>query len=344
MSVVVSTWMYTVPDGDGAVHFQIGKRSDTQEARNHYWRCLFCLFASARAHMPDCRCVLLYNTPPPDFIDDKNVHDMIRRLRIELVQLETTTRPPKDYHPAWNTQFIVLDALDQLRSLAEPEDAVLLLDGDCIFVRPLSEEELSRIASKRALLYTLPYDINKDINGLTAPALTALSKEYDPPATADLIRYSGGEFVCLSGAALAEVAPMARSAYEQSLSRHEAGQEKFREEAHLLSYVYSLLGFDTHSGNDIIKRIWTDGGGFRNVDGSEDNLAIWHLPAEKKRGFRQMFAALGSSENELSLFYDRHRLDRLFRIRPGLRASLRMGLVKRARPGWEKVRQYLPGR
>lgn len=341
MGVTVATWMYTVPDGDGAVHFQVGKRSDNQAARNFYWRCLFCLFASAKAHMPDCRCVLFYNDPPPRQIDGKDTAELIERLQVELVPFQTVTRPPMDYHPAWNTQFIVLDALDQLAQMSDPEDAVLLLDGDCVFVRPLEERELSKLRAQRALLYTLDHGPDEEVNGLSTVQLTQLAKTYEPPAETSPVLYSGGEFVCLSGGALGEVAGLARAAYEQSLARHRLGREKFREEAHLLSYVYSVLGFENYSGNELIKRLWTDRATYCNVDGSEQQLAIWHLPAEKKRGFVRAFKALGNSAAERALFLDSERLATLFRVNPGRRSSAKMGLRRWVRVAAKPIRRWL---
>jgi len=85
------------------------------------------------------------------------------------------------------------------------------------------------------------------------------------------------------------IAPLARQAYEVTLSHHRRGMKKFNEEAHLLSYVYPFAGYPTDRAKPYVKRIWTNRDNFSNVDGTESQLVLWHLPAEKKRGFIEAF-------------------------------------------------------
>src|SRR5690606_12227418 len=67
------------------------------------------------------------------------------------------------------------------------------------------------------------------------------------------------------------------------------GLPKFNEEAHILSYLYYKNNFNGGGGNLFIKRIWTNPVFMRNVDKSDVFLSIWHLPAEKTIGFKQLF-------------------------------------------------------
>lgn len=289
---IISTWMYSTPPGDKVLHNQVGRDSDLQETQNYYWRCLFCLFESSHRLNDDVRHILFVNKPPPESIDGIPTARLIQDFRIEIVTLENFTRPPKDSFAAWNTQFIVLDVIDWLAAHAADDDAVLILDGDCVFNKPIGPEFLADLNREGALLYSLDYPPDHSINGLSRRELAVVSRDYDPAIRFDEFVYNGGEFICAMGRELAGIGKLARQAFQASLDRAARGLPKFCEEAHLLSHVYHQLGYRSHTGNGYIKRIWTNRGVHSNVDGGESGLAIWHLPAEKKRGFVDQFKSL----------------------------------------------------
>lgn len=298
------------------LHAQTGADSDQLETQLVYWRCIFCLFESSARMNSQARHVLLINQPPPGQIDGVPTKRLLEKYRIELMELPSITRPPKDYHSAWNTQFITLDAIDLLVELARPDEAVLLLDGDCWFNGSLGEDFESAIDRHGALLYTIDYPPDYPINGLTRAQLLALAREYDPDTPMEEFLYHGGEFICGLGSELRRIASKARIAYQQSLDRHRAGRAKFNEEAHLLSFVYQHLGFAPYTGNRFIKRLWTNRLHSFNVEPGDLSLPIWHLPAEKNNGFVKVFRRL-HSENDYSLAGVRG-LDYLFRVRASL--------------------------
>lgn len=105
--------------------------------------------------------------------------------------------------------------------------------------------------------------------------------------------YSGGEFICLHGSQIGRVAERSRWAFEQCIRRYHDGKIKFNGEAHLLTFVYHQLGYVDNSANDLIKHIWTDRAISSNIDGSERNLTMWHLSAEKT-GFRNTISITSS--------------------------------------------------
>lgn len=333
---ILATWMYSPPDGDRSVHHQVGAAIGSQKVRNYYWRSAVCFFASAALHAPDARRLFFINQDPPQTIDGINVHALLARLGVEVMRLDTITRPPHDFHAAWNTQFIVIDALEKLAGLAAPDQPVFLLDSDCVLVRPIGRQILERIAEDGVLRYTLECGDDEPNNGLSNRDLGRLAAAYDPPLQREVIRYAGGEIFCGMGGKLGELVRLARAAFAESLRRHAAGQPKFNEEAHLLSYVYEVLGARDGSANDLIRRIWTDCGVYCNVDGKERELTIWHLPAEKKAGFIKMFRRLGEGGDFPA---DLAECERLFNLRPSLAARLRMLAFMLVRPVRNLVRR-----
>lgn len=292
--------MYTTPANDKVLHAQTGYDSDALETQNLYWRCVFCLFESSHRLNRNVRHLLFVNEAPPELIDGIHIPSLVEKYEIEVVKLDHFTRPPADYYSAWNTQFIILDVIDWLASNLDGNEAVLCLDSDCIFNKPINDQFLQKLAEKKALLYSIDYAFDHEINGLNRNDLLRLSQEYDPTHGLEEFVYSGGELFCVIADQLADIGRLARQAYSQSLQRHDAGLEKFLEEAHLLSYVYHCMGYETHTANSFIKRIWTERKVFSNIDCREDDLTIWHLPAEKKRGFVKMFRRFCREENHAS--------------------------------------------
>jgi hypothetical protein len=289
---VITTWMYTSPPGEHIWH-NLAASTSALRIQEYYWRCIFLLFESSARLDPADRRILFVNRRPPRQIDGIDLDALLQQYAIEVVELPTITKSPPDYYGGWNTQFIVLDVLDWLARHTDPSDAVLVLDGDVVLNRPIGDTVARDLRNHPALLYTIDYPLDYVINGLTRGELLEIARELDPSFPAAEFLYSGGEFVCCRGSELERLARSARRAFEACLARHARGLKKLNEEAHLLSFVYQELGYVSHTANRYIKRIWTDRSVYSNVVGSEGELLLWHLPAEKKRGFVRLFRTYG---------------------------------------------------
>ena len=64
-----------------------------------------------------------------------------------------------------------------------------------------------------------------------------------------------------------------------------------RTEEHLWSIVLAQLGDRVMLGNDILKRIWTSPR-YRTAKPGDEDLPLWHPPAEKRFGFVDLFRDL----------------------------------------------------
>jgi hypothetical protein len=100
-----------------------------------------------------------------------------------------------------------------------------------------------------------------------------------------------------------------------------------REEAHLLSILYAGNGYAIGTADRFIRRMWTTFK--RNTLRPEDReLAIWHLPAEKKTGFTDLFRSLAIARDEPQALSDR-TIEQIFGFpRRGPRKLLRDGALK----------------
>mgnify|MGYP002398947360 CR=1 FL=1 len=288
MNVVV-TWMYSSPAHESIHHAQTGPNSGSQEVKNYYWRCVFLLFESSQRLNKGVRHILLLNELPPKEIDGIDISILIRQYNIEIFYFDNITISPRDYYGAWNTQFLIIDILEKLQSIVENDDAVMVLDSDVVFNRSIDHAFEVLLKNEQAMLYDINYRHNYKINGLTRLELLGVSRALNDNFPADDFIYSGGEFVCCIGSQIIKIAELARETYNKCLIRHEHGLDKFNEEAQLLSYVYHVLGYKNGTANEYIARIWTDRTIYTNINGSEKDLMLWHLPAEKKRGFVEVF-------------------------------------------------------
>ena len=334
----IVTWMYCSPKDENILHLQMGDDSGTQEYQDFYWRCVFLLFESSARLNPGARHLLFVNKNPPRAIDGVDIDALTRQYNVEVIKLQNITKSPPDYYHAWNIQFIMLDVLDQLKGLVQESDNVFIFDNDIIFHKPLSDKLRAELKEHRALLYTIDYDINHKINGLTRLELLDISKEMNSSLTVDEFVFSGSEMICCLGAEIPKIAEEGRRAYMTSLVRYERGEAKFNEDGHLFSYVYHVLGYKNGTANAYIKRIWTDRSVHSNIDGSEDGLTMWHLPGEKKNGFRKVFASFREIDSIWQLttsdFARSYRLEEpisakiLRYLRTGARAVYRL-LLKR---------------
>jgi hypothetical protein len=294
MQKIIATWVYCSPENEKIIYWQVGEKSDSAEFQNVYWRCVFCLFESSHRLNSNVEHILFINQYPPSEIDGISINSLIYRYGINIVTLTDYSIPPAEYSDGWNSQFFVLDIIGWLAEKYENSDAILiLLDSDCIFNKPIDYNFINDAKENGALLYSIDYPEDYKINGLSRFDLKKLAIHYSGLRLNSFV-YNGGEFFCATSKVIKGIAREAREAYEASIKRNDMGLQKFNEEAHLLSYVYHKLGFKTHTANKYIRRIYTNRFVTRTVDGFENDLTIWHLLSEKKRGFVEMFRTIGN--------------------------------------------------
>lgn len=310
--VNIVTWMYSHPRNDSVSYPQVAGAAGSDEARETYWRCVFSLFHSSHLfHRPsEVRHLLFYNEPPPENLDGVNSNEICEAFQITRVPLTTITRPPTDYYSSWNSQFILLDVLEELSTMLKKgfatdvplsrKDIFLVLDSDCLFNRPLSAALIKRTMQHKALTYTGAWEASDSLlNGVSTRELKLVAQEMG--VACDNFYYHCGEFFCCLGSELERISAEARSAYQTSLIRHEEGKKKFNEEAHLLSYVFHKLGYPPFTANRFVKRLWS----VPEIDTqepSDDDLVVWHLLTEKHGKILDYFNAINREMVALGKF------------------------------------------
>ena len=293
---VISTWYYEQHPAEGGHYAQARGDSSSEAFRDVYRRCICVFFASARRASPEAELLLFVNhswrpeASPVALQSSK----LLRDLNVEIVVLPYSFAPPATWGKAWRNQFYVLDVLTNLAKRCSSTDLVTVLDSDIVWSGSLTTEDMWReITDVGYVTYLVDYDRDESINGLSRTELTKLARELDADVSqAEVISYSGGEFIALRGNMVADLARAAHDLWPEIARRHASGQLNVCEEAHLLSLIYALMSLRVGTGDRYIKRIWTQVLKYRNAEPADLELALWHVPAEKRYGLKRVYEGL----------------------------------------------------
>ena len=105
------------------------------------------------------------------------------------------------------------------------------------------------------------------------------------------MRYYGGDFIALRGDKVTAVNTAYQQLWPYNVKRFNEGLPKLNEEAHLMSTLAERLGLRNGVVNNYFKRIWTHPD-FNNCQPSDQQLTVWHLPYEKRRGLTYLYNML----------------------------------------------------
>lgn len=288
---VVSTWIVLDTAETSSYYPQAG-RTPSSDASIHriYWNCVVTFYAVAQRTLGTRYAYVLFtNAENLESSAGPAIADMLRSLDVEIVCIPRVHVTPPNYHSGWANQFYIIDILKHLAP-GPPDRAYLVLDSDCIIAHSL--DPLFQAAREHGFLtYDTGVPPDKPINGITRTQMGVIFSELGKVAVPSPPPYYGGEFFAATGAAVQQMLPWVDLAWSQSLKRAETGQPKFNEEAHLLAFVYYMLGAVPATANVFVKRLWT-GVMYRNGVKGDENLPVWHLPGEKRFGYRKLTPAV----------------------------------------------------
>jgi hypothetical protein len=326
---IVSTWLYISPDNENIKYYQVKGKSSSKKFIETYLKNIVCFFWSAKTYnVSNTKYILFINNDLPNYINDFDLFDYLNAFNVEVVKLDNIfCVAPPNYYKAWNSQFVIIDILKWF-SLQQYYYNAILLDNDCLIIKDLNQifDEVSNING--ILNYEIDYDENFHINGLNQLNLKELYNIYHNTSNNDKIKYFGGEFICFNNKVIKSLYNESIRLYLLSLERFYKGEMHYYEEAHLLSSVYHKLGFVSGNANKYIKRIWTNPIIFSNVNGSEHELFIWHLPSEKGIGFDILFKKIKNNSNFKISISD---LSFLFRLKLNNQQKIKYSFFKKIR-------------
>jgi len=281
---IITTW-FVADDAASATFFpQIGSQSDAPESQAVYWRCAACFFASSFALNPGHPHRFYTNTALP-VIDGVDFSALFSRWGVEVVTLPITHRLPSGAVSSWGNQFYILDIMAH-HAQTGSHAPLIVLDSDCLWIKPV-DAMVRAIETHGALTYRIDndeYPPGSVINGRSEADLARFLAAEGGPALAE-VSYCGGEIYAASAALNRALSARAAALWPMVMAQ---GEYAPLEEAHLLSVLYAAEILTSSSANPFIRRMWTTFH-FHNLRSADRDLALWHLPAEKRTGFADLF-------------------------------------------------------
>ncbi|MBP1804550.1 hypothetical protein [Rubellimicrobium aerolatum] len=251
-----------------------------------------------------------------------------------MVRLPIAHRIERPDVRSWGNQLYILDILDRIA--ADPvHDRYVVLDSDCVWPRPVGA--MAQAIEAHGVLTLLLDDGSEaaPINGCSGEGMAAYLRRVTGQGP-DSLRYCGGEIFAATRAEILRIAGQI-DAFWAPIAAGEPVE--IREEAHFLSCIYAANGYRLGTANPFVRRIWTT---LRVHDArpADEALTVWHLPAEKRTGFRRLFRRLAREAASGRMGLDRLGLP-LYREVMGLP---RRRLGKTVRDLWAKLMQKAEGR
>jgi hypothetical protein len=283
------TWFYSEQANDESFYPSVGGSSSSAQFQYVYWRCVYVFYRSALITNRDVVSDYLFFTNVENLptVDGVNFKEFFEENGIQVIQQELTRKTPSDWYGAWRNQFYVFDVLDRLK---KEEGNFLVLDSDCVITRSL--QSLYADIEKHGII-TLPIDYSEDreINGCSIRQMREIYHDFFGGDFPQKLGYMGGEIIAISSLRMNELLETAESIWQKNYELYERKTIKLNEEAHILSLCYYRMNCQNEIGRKYIRRIWT-ALNFDNVLDSDAELPIWHLPAEKKFGFKMLFGKM----------------------------------------------------
>jgi len=317
MRNVIATWIYLDSKEEQSTYIQTGNKSHSPAFQKIYWRCIVLFYETSLRYNASFEHILFTNTNQFPVVDGLDVHQWLVSNNIQVVVVENRYVMPKGYYHSWQNQFYEFSIIESMAKEFELDDKFLLLDSDCVFSKPVAPLFERTFPMAQTFVNTFPpYNETIPINGLSRKDLHRIIEELLCIKLTKPVDYCGGEILFASGRFLKKVADEFPTLYLRLLERNKKGLPQFNEEAHTLTYFYYKYDCEIGAVNESIKQMWTNPFVFRNIDVNDAEFTIWHLPAEKKRGFKTLFAFFlknrglrNQSENDYQAVLYNHLLD-----------------------------------
>lgn len=293
----IVSWFYQESKEEESFYPQLGRKGSSSLARSIYLKIQVPFFHTFRYYNPDIHFLFFTNLKEKD-LPDFLLHTF-SELSVEVVTLPYTSRPPRDWYSSWQNQFYLYDILRWMQRRMNPTDSVLVCDADCLCRHPLNElfECIERDGSALYEFITRP---EVRVNGIRLEQMQELYIRTYHQQPRQPIVYYGGEFIGLRGDAVRHINETFPDLWNKNLSYREERKPTLNEEAHVLSILAERLQLRNSHANRYVKRMWTSPQ-FTNVEPGDEQMAVWHLPYEKKRGLFRLFDTLshdGGIRNE----------------------------------------------
>jgi hypothetical protein len=284
---IIATWFHADSDADSGVYSQTLGGSTRSGHYEVYFRCVEIFFESL-SNFKRTEKRLFFTNQLGYEVSSLKFKKKLLDLNVEIVVLENSHIPPQNFGLKWRNQFYLIDILNYL---AHYNCDTFIFDSDVI---AMSDEEIEFESNSELILLVISDIQDEEINGLQVADIGRLFAERTQKQPKRLSKYYGGEFLGIRGDSIQKFSELMDYHFDLNLEASATGGIYLREEAHLISLVSQEFSV-SENGSNLIQRIWTQPWTFRKIPENLEELIFWHLPAEKKTGFKFFYSNMSSA-------------------------------------------------
>lgn len=283
--LMLVTWFHgDEPDRAGTYAQTLGDAASLAHYET-YLRCVDVCVASFRRWNPASRAVVVLN-PRADETLSAERRAFWASIGVESTVAVNTHRPDQDLYSRWQNQTYLFDVIAAALEGVDEDGAVAVIDSDVVIRRNL-DGMAADVREAGFLPMEVPFAPDQEVHGVSREDLRRLHMAWSGRALDFAPAYQGGELVAGTAGELRRLLDAVESVYRWALGEQVAGRLHPNEEAQMISLARPVRSEDVR-GNAWIERIWTQPWTHRAVPANAADLALWHLPAEKKTGLRAL--------------------------------------------------------
>jgi hypothetical protein len=295
--IYIATGFCADKKGEESHYPQVGLQSSSLKFQQIYLKCIIVFFATTIRQNPNAHHVLCTNLEKLPDIGNTETEKLLEQIGVEIVRLPFTFEPPEKYFNSWKSTFYKLDLVKYFSKTCDKNEAAFCLDSDCVWIDSI-EGLAAEIQRSGYVTYNTGFNEKYKISHINRRDLSQLYRELGLSLNEEIPVYCGAELIAAKDKNFQKLLGEIERGWEFSLEQFKKNKTKFNTEEHLLNFAYNSLQAPLGNGNPYIDRIWTTLGGFNNASDRHLNLTIWHLPFEKKYGFKRLFEKVVDFQSE----------------------------------------------
>ena len=237
-----------------------------------YYRCMFVSAASIRRWNPSQEIMVVTNRGLPT-----EYASLFKSLDVTIEYQRFDSQPDPALFRTFRTPFYFLDVLK------DSKVNFVKVDPDTVCLGALSP--LIEAADGRAAGLTIDYDLNQDVNGMSRREEHLITETFLTRRVA-VFPHLGGEFLFVPKFMNDLLAERLNELWELNKRLALEAKKIIPTDEHFFSIA--LADQSVFNVHPFVRRIWT-AHRYRRIPENFRDLLIWHPPAEKTRGFREMF-------------------------------------------------------
>ena len=272
--------------------------SNRENPASIYFRCILVCFATFRHFEPEATLVLYTNKPVAN-----EFANQFQNLRIDIRIIPFTFNPPNIIGDKFRGCFYLFDAIKNSTA------TTLFIDPDIVAINGISQVE--SVCGNRYGIFKLDFNENTFVNGITLGTATRIFNRYHGNtsqfATEKKSGHLGGEILYIPYSRLNEINEKISNFWAWNLNEALSERDYLTTEEHILTQI--INDNESEKLNSFISRIWTTKKFTKHQgnDGEINNLLLWHLPAEKSRGFIKLYSQLNKSDFMITMNHEKFK-------------------------------------